>query len=338
MKKTQKINILSHELKNFFSDYLPRLRGMSPNTIHSYRDCLLLLLKYISTQKRCPVTKIDIEDFDAKKIIEFLQMLEDNRHNSISTRNIRLSAIHVFFQYVAYNHPEEIEHCQQILAVPFKRASHRVIEYLEYEEIQAVFSAVDRSTEDGNRDYALLVTMFNTGARVQEIIDLRVNDLQLVKPYQLRLMGKGRKERICPLWEKTAQLLQEFLAMRSNTQNDEHVFLNHRKQALTRFGVRYLLAKYCDLARESTPTLVGKRLHPHSMRHSTAIHLLKSGVDLVTISRWLGHTDINTTYRYMSIDINMKREAINKAVIDENSTTVATWRSDASILRWLESL
>ncbi len=126
--------------------------------------------------------------------------------------------------------------------------------------------------------------------------------------------------------------------MRSNTQNDEHVFLNHRKQPLTRFGVRYLLAKYCDLARESTPTLVGKRLHPHSMRHSTAIHLLKSGVDLVTISRWLGHTDVNTTYRYMSIDINMKREAINKAVIDENSTTVATWRSDASILKWLESL
>lgn len=338
MKSLQKPNVLARSLQDFFSDHLPRLRGMSPHTTHSYRDCLVLLLRFIAIQRQLPVIKLDIEDINTEQVIAFLQMLEDKRRNSPSTRNIRLAAIHAFFRYLAGSYPEKLEHCQKILAVPFKRATSRIVEYLEHEEIKAVLAAVDRTYDDGCRDYILLATMFNTGARVQEILDLRLCDLQLIKPYQVRLMGKGRKERLCPLWPQTAQLLQELITRRSKTQPEEHVFLNHQKQPLTRFGVRYLLAKYCDLARKNTPTLVGKKLHPHSMRHSTAVHLLKSGVDLVTISHWLGHANINTTNRYASVDLDTKRQAINKIAMDLSSTPTAPWRSDTSILAWLESL
>jgi site-specific recombinase XerD len=339
MKIPQQTNALSRNLQEFFADYLPLLRGLSPHTIHSYRDCLALLLRFVAEKTQRSVTELDIKDLDTVQIVAFLQMLEDSRQNSVATRNIRLAAIHVFFRYLAGKDPEILGHCQQILAIPFKRSNSRIVEYLEYDEIQAVLSAVDRITKDGQRDYILLVTMFNTGARVQEILDLRICDLQLIKPFQARLIGKGRKERLCPIWEQTAQLLQEMIAHRGNVPLGERVFLNHRKQPLTRFGIRYLLAKYCDIARKNTPTLLNKRLHPHSMRHSTAVHLLKSGVDIVTISHWLGHANINTTNRYMSVDLDMKREAINKIKIDTtNPNSNAYWRSDASILTWLESL
>jgi len=232
--KTPKLNKLSSSLQDFFFDHLPRLRGMSPHTIHSYRDCLTLLIRFVAVQRKRPVTKLNIEDFDTKQIIDFLQMLENERHNSPTTRNIRLAAIHVYFRYLAGRYPEILEHCQQILAIPFKRTRSRVIEYFEYDEIQSVLATIDRSKEDGIRDYILLATMFNTGARVQEILDLRLCDLQLIKPYHARLFGKGRKERLCPLWPQTAQLLQEFILTRHNIKQDERVFLNHRKQPLTR--------------------------------------------------------------------------------------------------------
>jgi len=338
MKKISKPNTLARALQDFFADHLPRLRGMSAHTIHSYRDCFALLLRFIANKKRLPVAKLDIEDIDTEQIIIFLQMLEDERHNSPATRNVRLSAIHVFFRYLAGVHPEHLEHCQRVLVIPFKRAFSRQVEYFEYDEIQAVLASVDRSHKDGQRDYILLVTMFNTGARVQEMLDMRISDLQLMKPYHVRLFGKGRKERLCPLWQQTAILLQQLLEENGNTSPNERVFLNHRGQPLTRFGVRYLLAKYCNRASKSKPTIQGKRLHPHSMRHSTAVHLLKSGVDMVTISHWLGHANINTTNRYASIDLDMKRDAINKIAPEANSTTVASWNADTTILTWLESL
>ncbi len=337
MKSVRKPNALARGLENFLTDYLPRLRGLSPNTIHSYRDCFVLLLKFIEIQQKRSVIDIDIEDINAEIVINFLQMLEDERRNTATTRNIRLAAIHSFFHYLAGRHPEKLEHCQRILAIPFKRSHSRIVEYLEYEEIKAVLETINRSHEDGRRDYILLVTMFNTGARVQEILDLRLCDLQLIKPYQIRLIGKGRKERLCPLWPQTAELLEELIRIRKNTPEDR-VFLNHKKEPLTRYGVRYLLAKYCNIAKKNMPTLAAKKLHPHSMRHSTAVHLLKSGVDIVTISHWLGHTSINTTNRYASVDLDMKREAIAKAAIDKNLMPMASWRSDSSILAFLESL
>jgi site-specific recombinase XerD len=206
MKKIQKSNSLAHALQDYFYNHLPCLRNMSRNTIHSYRDTFVLLLKFVSIQKKCGVVELDIEEINAEQIIAFLQMLEVRRHNSASTRNIRLAAIHAFFQYVAGKYPEMLQHCQRVLAIPFKRTGSHSIEYLEYEEIKAILDTVDRTTIDGRRDYILLVTMFNTGARVQEILDIKLCDMQLIKPYQIRLIGKGRKERVCPLWPKIGHL------------------------------------------------------------------------------------------------------------------------------------
>jgi len=338
MKKIKKVNALARALQYFFYDHLSNLRSMSPNTIHSYRDTFILLLEFVASQKKRPVAELDIEQLNEEQITTFLQMLEDKRKNKASTRNIRLAAIHCFFRYLAGKHPEKLEHCQRILAIPFKRTNSRAIEYLDYDEIKSILKTINRNSEDGKRDYILLVTMFNTGARVQEILDLRLCDLQLIKPYQLRLIGKGRKERVCPLWPQTAKLLQELITIYGTAQKEERVFLNHRKQPLTRYGVRYLLKKYCDLARKNTPTLLGKRLHPHSMRHSTAVHLLKSGVDMVTISHWLGHANINTTHRYASVDLDMKREAINKAALDVDGKYEASWRTNPALLKMLKSL
>lgn len=331
---------LAGALREFFADHLPRLRGLSPHTVHSYRDSLLLLLRFTAQHHGTALVTLDLDRIGSDEVIGFLEYLETDRHNAAVTRNVRLAAIHAFFRFLATRNPEHLERCQRILAVPFKRAHSRSIEYLEYEEIQAVLAAIDRRTPDGRRDYVLLATMFNIGARVQEILDLRPRDLQLVRPFQVRLMGKGHKERLCPVWPQTAELLKEWLRD-SGTDPDtpQPLFRNHRGHPLTRFGVRYILRKYCDRARAHTPTLVRKRLHPHSMRHSTAVHLLRSGVDLVTISHWLGHASVNTTNRYVTVDLDMKRQAIAKArPIDESHPALAPWKTDASILAWLEGL
>lgn len=331
-------NRLASCLRDYFADHLPRLRGMSPHTIHSYRDSVVLLLRFVASNRKVEVCDLDLEDIQPDPVLAFLAHLEKDRHNSVTTRNVRLSAIHAFFRYVGAQHPDHIERAQRILGVPFKRADQRVIEYLDRPEIEAVFSRVDRSTADGRRDYALLTTMFNTGARVQEVIDLRASDLQLTRPYQLRLFGKGRKERYCPLWPQTAKLLMAFCEERRiDLRSDARVFLNHRGEHLTRFGVRYILAKHVDRARPAVATLGRKRLHPHSMRHSTAVALLKSGVDLTTISQWLGHASPTTTNRYATIDLDMKRDAI-KRVKPVAGSRKSAWRTNKSVLEWLGSL
>jgi integrase/recombinase XerD len=241
---------------------------------------------------------------------------------------------------VAARHPDRLEHCQRVIAIPFKRAQQRTIEYLEYEEIQQVLSAVERSTHDGRRDYLLLAILFNTGARVQEILNLRACDLQLTKPYQVRLLGKGRKERLCPLWSQTAKLLRDFCKERLlDLQSHDLVFLNHRGDPLTRFGVRYLLRKYLEIAKNQIPGLAksGCILTAHSLRHSIAVALLKSGVDLSTISQWLGHASPNTTNKYATLDLEMKRKALARVKPLPGQRRVA-WRKNRTILDWLESL
>lgn len=336
----QSANALARALQAFFTDYLPRLRGLSPHTLHSYRDTLVLLLRFLASSKNIELDRLDLGDILAEDVVTFLCHLESTRHNKISTRNVRLAAIHAFFHHVAVQFPDRLEQAQRILSIPLKRAESQPVDYLEYQEIHAVLESVDRTTPDGRRDYALLATMFNTGARVQEIIDLKVSDCQLTKPFQVRLSGKGRKLRICPLWPQTAEILRSLCADRALPHHaGTPLFLNHRGEPLTRFGIRYILARQCQRAQTICPSLAHKRLHPHSMRHSTAIYLLKSGVDLVTVSHWLGHASINTTNRYATIDMEMKREAIAKAEPPyEHPQIPAAWRTDASILDWLESL
>jgi integrase/recombinase XerD len=332
-------NALARALHGFFCQHLSEVRGLSPHTLHSYRDSLTLLLRFVAVQCARAVAHLDVPDLTPQVIIAFLRDLEDSRGNTVTTRNVRLAAIHAFFRYLAMQHPETLEQAQRVLAVPFKRAATREAEYLDYAEIQAILAAVDRGHGDGERDYALLSTLFNTGARVQELLDLRPDDLQLVRPYRIRLVGKGRKERLCPLWPQTAEVLEVYCRHRAlDPKSTEPLFSNRRGSALTRYGVRYILAKYVGQAAITTPSLRPKRIHPHTIRHATAYHLLKAGVDLVTISHWLGHASVTTTNRYATIDLDMKRRAIESAAAPEYPPTPTHWRSDASILEWLQAL
>lgn len=336
--KTRLPNLLGAAIRDYFMDHLPRLRGTSPHTIHSYRDSIVLLLRFLSQQRKKPVTELNLTDLDPPGILAFLSHLEQERNNAVSTRNVRLSAIHAFFHFVAGRNPEHLELAQRVLGIPFKRTRQRAIDYLEYEEIDAILKTINRAKPQGSRDYALLATMFNTGGRVQEIADLRACDLQLTKPFQVRLFGKGRKERYCPLWPQTAAVLRAFCHQRNlDLRSESRVFLNHRRQPVTRFGIRHILVRCLSRACENAPNLRKKRLHPHSVRHSNAVALLKSGVDLSTISHLLGHASINTTNRYAKIDLEMKRQAIAKVKpVPRQSRT--PWSQDRTILDWLESL
>jgi len=333
-------NALGRAVRGFFGDYLPELRGLSRHTLLSYRDTLTLLLRFLAKSRLLDPVELDLEAISPEAVLAFLNHLEQERHNKVSSRNVRLAAIHAFFRYISFHTPERIELAQRILGIPFKRTGTRPIDYLEYEEISAVLRSIDRSTREGHRDYALLALLFNTGARAQEIVDLGADDLQLTSPPQVKLFGKGRKTRICPLWPQTAQVLKEF-AVKSglDLHSQAPVFCNQRGERLTRFGIRYILAKYCQKTTATCPSLAGKRLHPHSMRHSAAIYLLKSGVDLPSISHWLGHANLNTTNRYAKVDLEMKRKALAQAVPPGDSPNPpAQWRKDASVIEWLESL
>lgn len=336
--KKQSPNPLAAALRGFFADWLPGLRGLSPHTVASYRDSLVLLLRFVSARSRVPAVSLDFDRIDPAVVLAFLGHLERDRGNSVATRNVRLSAIHAFFRYVADQRPDRLEQAQRILGIPFKRTRAPAIDYLEYEELQALLSAIDRSSSEGSRDYALLATMFNTGGRVQEILNLRVRDLHLTRPYQVRLFGKGKKERFCPIWPQTALVLRAFCKERSlDADSDRPLFNNRRGEPLTRFGVRYILGKYLARAQAAAPSLKRKKLHPHSLRHSTAVHLLKAGVDLSTISQWLGHASVNTTNKYATLDLEMKRQALARAK-PIGSRAPARWRTNESILAWLEAL
>ncbi len=303
---------LARAVVRFFQEYLPTLRGMSRHTIASYRDGMTLFLQFAARDTGRPIEALELSDFTADRIGRFLAALEAERHNSITTRNARLAAMHTFARFLVTDHPEQMAALQQVLGIPFKRGAKAApIEYLEKKEIEALLGSIDRTAASGRRDYALFALMFNTGARVQEIVDLRVRDLRLESPCQVRLSGKGNRIRLCPIWPRTAQLLQDLLRRRSHVDGaDDYVFCNDRGAPLTRFGVRYLLHRHIAAAAGRAPSLAGKRIHPHSLRHTTAIHLLKAGVDFATISQWLGHASLNTTMRYARADLDLKRQAL----------------------------
>jgi len=334
---SSKVSTLALALKGFFLDYLPRQRALSPHTLQSYRDSLKLLLQFTAGLKGDP-SQLALEQLSVERVTGFLQSLESGRHNRVSTRNVRLSAVHSFFRYVAGQHPEYLQQAQRILSVPFKRTGSREIAHFDFEEIQAVLKAIDDDVGNGCRDLALLSLMFNTGARVSEIVGLQTGDLRLVGPCTVLLKGKGSKERTCPIWSETAGLSQRLIE-RNNLASSQSapVFLNERGTRLTRFGARLILNKYVEKAALQRPSLKRKRLHPHSMRHSTALHLLRSGVDLSTIAHWLGHASINTTNKYISIDLEAKREALAKAkpLLKRHARK---WRQDPDLIAWLKAL
>lgn len=310
---------LGRSIARFFQEYLPTLRGMSPHTIRSYRDTMILFLRFAAAETSGSLESLDVRDINADRLGRFLTSLEVERGNSIATRNARLAAMHSFTRFLIAEHPEHMDALQQVVGLPFKRGGRAApVEYLEEHEIKGVLESISRDTPSGRRDYALFSLMFNTGARVQEVLDLRVCDLRLVSPCQVRLHGKGNKIRLCPIWRRTAQLLQELISTHPPSDNpaDQRVFLNDRGTPLTRFGVRYLLRKYVAAAGKEAPTLADKSIHPHSLRHSTAVHLLKAGVDIVTVSQWLGHSGLNVTMRYARADMDMKRQALEQVFPD----------------------
>ena len=332
-------NALARAVHGFFGPYLMEQRGLSRHTVLSYRDTLALLLRFIAQTRRTDPATLDLDALTADVVLAFLNHLESDRHNKTSSRNVRLAAIHAFARYVSIQFPERLQQVQQIVGIPFKRAGTRPIEYFEYDEIRAILDSADRATPSGRRDYALLALMFNSGARVQEIVDIGACDLQLQSPPQIKLVGKGRKTRICPLWPQTAKVLKAFVAERAlDSRSNAAVFCNQRGERLTRFGIRYLLAKYCRIASGKSPSLTRKRLHPHSVRHSTAVFLLKSGVDLPSISHWMGHASVTTTGRYAKVDLEMKRQALARAATIGDTIAPTKWRPSRSVLDWLASL
>jgi site-specific recombinase XerD len=311
---------LGRELVRFFEEFLPDQRGLSPNTVRSHRDAMLLLLQFASADAKRPIERLQVSDFTAERVAAFLNHLEVDRGNSIATRNARLGTIHVFARFLASRRPEVLGTLQRVIALPYKRGAREVpIEYLERVEIEAVLHSIDRSSALGRRDYVLFALMFNTGARVQEALDVRRRDVRLDAPPQVRLHGKGNKVRLCPIWPVTAKLLRAFIDELPASEGDPAdalLFTNARGRPLTRFGVRYLLHRYIAAASQQVPTMRDKSIHPHSLRHSTAIALLKSGVDFATISQWLGHAGLNTTMRYARADVDLKRQAIAQVFPD----------------------
>jgi site-specific recombinase XerD len=311
-------NSLGLSLTRFFQTYLPSLRGMSTHTIRSYRDAIVLYLQFVASQTGQPPDQIDLDGFTAQLVTEFVTFLEHKRGNRVGTRNARLAAIHTFARFAAAEHPGQMAEMQRILSVPFKRHAQREpVEYLEQAEVAALLKMPTHPTVSDRRDHALFALMFNTGARVQEVLDLRVRDVRVEPPCQVRLQGKGGKVRICPIWAQTAEKLRPLMEQASATADpDSPLFVNRSGRKLTRFGVRYILRKRMEACTESIDPERAKHFHPHTLRHTTAIHLLRAGVDFVTISQWLGHSSLNTTMLYARADIDLKRQALAQVFPD----------------------
>jgi site-specific recombinase XerD len=343
MKRTATTD-LARAVGRFFQEFLPTQRGMSVHTIRSYRDTLLLWLRFLARDSEARIAELTLADLTSEAVVRFLGHLEKTRGNSIATRNVRLAALHTFARFLIGHHPEHMAALQSILAVPFKRGGQRrPVDYLETGEVESLLANIDCSSPSGQRDYALFALMLNTGARVHEVLNLKACDVRLDSPHQVRFIGKGNKVRLCPIWPRTAKLLATLMAHSHHAPDDDpaavRIFRNRQGEPLTRFGVRYLLQKHLP-TRRAGASAAGKRIHPHALRHTTAIYLLKAGVDFATISQWLGHASLNTTMRYARADLDLKRQALSQVFPEVlGAPTAGRLRIDGSELtRWLRRL
>lgn len=330
-------NELTHHVQTFFQSHLPIERGLSTHTIMSYRDTIKLFLKYLSANKRKAVHKIDLADLNVTCVLNFLEEVEISRGNGAKTRNQRLAVLKSFFTYLLNVDPTRADQYERIFHIKSKRVPYRPVEYLLKEELSAIMNEIDRTSEKGLRDYALILFLYNTGARAQEACDLKVEDLRLEKPALAILHGKGNKVRHVPLWPETTQILNEILRGRREEKN-ESVFKNKHGNKITRFGLRYLLNEYVKKATTKMPDLAKKKIGPHTMRHTTAMHLLQSGVDITIIKSWLGHVDLNTTHGYVEIDLKMKAEALQKIPNKNRGKKLKQILvKEKNLIDWLES-
>lgn len=326
-------------VESFFIEYLPCQRGASSHTIRAYRDALKLLVEFTAQSHGRDVSSLGLDDLDADAIAAFLDHIEASRSNSAATRNCRRAAIRSFFKHLLRNDLARSMQYSRVLAIPSKKARQQPSTYLEADEVRAIIAKPDRRTPDGWRDYTLLLFLYNCGARVAEAMAMQWADLQLTPPRQVRLHGKGRKERLLPLWRETAEALHRLRGMTMSA-DQQHVFVNRRGQPLTRDGIAYILRKYTSAVAKERPTLVHKNVTPHVLRHSCAVALLQSGTDVTVIRDYLGHASVATTGRYVITNLQMKRDAMETFWHHSGiePTNVKPWKPKPNLLAFLQSL
>jgi integrase/recombinase XerD len=322
-------------IQDFFCRRLIEQQGVSPQTVAAYRDTFRLLLAYLPGRLRKSVTELTLADLDAPAVLAFLEHLETERGNGPRTRNARLATLRSFVHYAASRDPTAWPLARRVLAIPAKRFSRPLLGYLTREETQAVLAAPDADTWAGQRDRVLFAVMYNTGARVSEVIGLRRADLDGQQGRSVRIHGKGRKERVVPLWKQTAAALARWLT-RSDGPQDGPLFPNARGAPLSRSGVEDRLALAVGRASEACPSLRDKAVSPHTIRHTTAMHLLQSGVDVTVIALWLGHESPETTHQYIEADLQLKEEVLLKAKGMSGGT--ARYKPKPKLLEFLDNL
>jgi site-specific recombinase XerD len=329
----------ARQLTQFLGEYLPAQKNVSPNTTKAYRDAFTLFLRYCRDQRGLAPEHLTLDSISVSLVLAFLDYLETERNCCARTRNHRLSALHAFFRFLQIEAPDRIAQWQRILAVPYQRSPRPPVNYLSREDLTALLGQPDLTTVGGRRDAVLLTLLYDTGARVQELIDVSVCDVRLDSPVQVLLTGKGRKSRVVPLLSGTVELLAEYLRehrLNRSDRTDSPLFFNRRGERLSRSGVRYILAKYLERARRTNPA-ISKNTSPHTLRHAKAMHLLQAGNPATVIQAILGHADIRTTDIYARADMEMKRRALEKAA-STRSSTVPSWQEDTGLMSWLHSL
>jgi len=321
-------------VQDFFTQRLVSQANASARTVTTYRDTFRLLLRHAEAAGKLP-SALTLADLDATFILGFLDRLEKERGNSVRTRNVRLAAIRSFLHYAALRDPSSLPIVERVLAIPMKRFDRPLLGFLSREEMNAVLAAPDRSTWSGHRDQAMLATLYNTGARVSEITAVRIVDAQLDRQLSLRIQGKGRKERTIPLWKTTATRLKEWLKQLEPSPEGP-LFPNRDGTPLSRFGVLKRLRGAVQAAATQCPALKGRRVSPHTLRHTTAMHLLQAGVDIALIALWLGHESPSTTHLYVEADLTMKEKALSK--LEAPCTSRPRFRASDRLLAFLDAL
>jgi len=327
-------------LTEFLTTYLTGQKNVSKNTILSYRDTFKLLLKYCQSMKRIPPERITMETLTSELVTGFLDWLETERKCGISTRNQRLAAIHSFFRYAQGEDPSGLYYFQKVLSIPIKKVAKTLVEHLTPEAVKLLLGQADKYTARGRRDLTLMSVLYDTGARVQELIDLKVCDVTLDSPPVIILTGKGKKIRRVPVMKNTVSLLQYYLSennLNKQWKNQYPLFSNSQHNKLTKEGVAYIIAKYVAIARKSS-TIIPPKVKVHQMRHSKAMHLLQAGVNLIYIRDFLGHVDIKSTEVYARTDTETKRKAIENAYPDLIDSDLPDWNKDQNLLTWLSDL
>jgi site-specific recombinase XerD len=323
--------------QDFFQKYLRQTRGASAHTVRAYRDALKLFFLFLADHEHRPVAGLTLDDVRTNTVLAFLEHIESKRGNSAITRNCRLAAVRSFVQYLLRHDVTRAGQYGAILAIKTKRATRRTVPYLEPEEARALIAVTDTRSRQSNRDRALLLFLYNTGARVAEALSVCSSALHLDRPRQVRLLGKGSKERICPLWPETAAALRRIIP---TDRSDVPLFKNAAGGPLSRDGVAYLIQKYARIAAERCPALRKRRITPHVLRHSCACALLQAGVDITVIRDYLGHSSVATTSRYITTNLQMKRDALEafwkRAGLEAKGSR--KWRPSPQLLTFLETL